>query len=418
MNKIMYLLYFIVFLMVSFAGFPQEKNLLSEEELKDGWQLLFNGETLEGWKGFHSDKPPAGWSVDDGLLVASGKGGDLGGDIITTGKYEDFELYLEWAISEGGNSGIFFHVLEGEYPSTYATGPEYQLIDDEGFPGDLEEWQKTGANYAMHPPDPSVKEIMPPGSFNTSRIRVKEGIVVHWLNGKEIAGYELWTDDWFERVRSGKWNNFPGYGKARKGYIGLQDHGSPAFFRNIKIKDLTDKGVPLFNGTDLEGWVIHGDGNWYAENGILTGSNPEGGAYSYLVTEEEYYDFILRLDFRFEGYGNSGVFFRSIIDGVDITGWQAEVAPPGEDSGGIYESGGRGWLADIPGERENILKENDWNNMVIRVKGNQVITWLNDEMMVCLDDEKIGEGNGIIALQLHSGEKVNVRWKNIFIKEL
>lgn len=392
-------------------------NSLSNQEEKDGWELLFDGETLNGWKGFNNESIPEGWGVKDGLLYTTGEGGDLGGDIISEEMYEDFELYLEWAISDGGNSGVMFHVLEGDYPATYATGPEYQLIDDEGFPQKLEEWQKAGADYAMHNADNTTKKLKPAGEFNTSRIRVKEGHVTYWLNGEIIVEYDLWDEDWFSRVENSKWNDYPGYGMARKGHIALQDHGDEVFFRNIKIRDLTDFGQPLFNKNDLEGWMIHGEGNWYAEDGILIGANPEGGAYSYLGTKRNYKDFLLWIDFKFEGYGNSGVFFRSQLDGVDIVGWQAEVAPPGEDSGGIYESGGRGWLQNIPEEREHILLDGEWNSMVLRVIGGQVITWLNNEMMVCLTDEEIANGEGVIALQLHSGTEVKVNWRNIFIKE-
>lgn len=394
-------------------------NQLSSSEIKEGWVLLFNGEDTDDWRGYNMTGLPKGWHVEDGCLVTSSTGGnEMSGDILTVEKYEDFDLYLEWAISPGGNSGIFFHVLEGGYDAAYVTGPEYQLIDDIGFPSKLEEWQQAGANYAMHPADKAKKHLKPVGEFNSSRIRVKDGHVTHWLNGQVIVEYDLWTDEWYQLAQHGKWKDYPGYGLARKGHIGLQDHGSPIRFRNIKIRDLTEIGLPLFNGKDLSGWVNHGEESWYADNGMIVGASSSKGGYGYLATNKNYEDFILRLDFRLEADGNSGVFFRSTLQGTDITGWQVEVAPPGDDSGGIYESGGRGWLFQIPEEKEDILKPGDWNDLVVLLKGDRVMTWLNGEMMTDLKDEAIRKGKGVIALQVHSGGEVAVRWREIYLREM
>ncbi len=391
-------------------------NQLTKKEISEGWILLFDGKTTSGWRNFREDKVNEGWHVSDGSLVALGKGGDLGGDIVTKKQFEDFELYLEWAISEGGNSGVFFHVLEGEYPTVYATGPEYQVIDDEGFPEPLEEWQKAGADYAMY--NPTDKKIKPIGEFNATSIRVIDGQVEYWLNGSKVVEYELWSEDWKNRVQNSKWKNYPAYGLARNGFIGLQDHGSVVMYRNIKVRDLTDKGIALFNGKNLKGWRNHGTENWYVEKGNMVCESGPDKEYGYLSTENEYKDFILRLEFKQEANGNSGVFFRSSIDGTKITGWQVEVAPKGNDTGGIYESYGRGWLYQIPENREHILKVGEWNDLVILVKANRVMTWLNNELMTDLKDDKIGGANGVIALQIHEGGGIKVKWKNIFIKEL
>jgi hypothetical protein len=396
------------------AAASQEADAAQEQEAS--WVPLFDGETTAGWRGFKSDSVPGGWVVEKDMLVTLGKGGDLGGDIITDKEYEDFELSLEWAISEGGNSGIFFNVLENDYPTVYATGPEYQLIDDAGFPQPLEEWQKTGANYAMHNAvNTSLKTV---GDFNSSRIKVVDGFVEHWLNEEKVLAYALWTPDWYQRVKESKWKDYPGYGLARKGHIGLQDHGSLVKFRNIRIRELTDMGSPLFNGQNLDGWRVHGTEKWYVDNGELVCESGPDKAYGYLVTEENYGDFILRLEFLQESNGNSGVFFRSTLEGTKISGWQVEVAPEGNDSGGIYESYGRGWLWQIPEEKEHILKEGEWNEMIIRLQGNRVMTWLNNEMMTDLTDDKFTQQTGGIALQIHDGGDVKVRWRNLFLREL
>ncbi|HWK98980.1 MAG TPA: DUF1080 domain-containing protein [Parapedobacter sp.] len=175
---------------------------------------------------------------------------------------------------------------------------------------------------------------------------------------------------------------------------------------------------PLFNGKDLSGWTIHGTEKWYVENGELVCESGPDEQYGYLSTETTYKDFELQVSFKLEANGNSGVFIRSDIEGVKIEGWQVEVAPPDHHTAGIYESYGRGWLIKPDPEKEKILKADDWNTMKIRAVGNNVTTWLNGKEMVQLSDEKIGAATGFIALQIHDGGGIKVRWKDILIKEL
>ena len=174
----------------------------------------------------------------------------------------------------------------------------------------------------------------------------------------------------------------------------------------------------LFNGKDLTGWEIYGTELWYVEDGLLVCESGPDKGYGYLATEKFYKNFDLTLEFLQEANGNSGVFFRSTIEGTRITGWQCEVAPPGHDTGGIYESYGRGWLVRIEDSKENILKAGEWNKLRIRVEGDRVQTWLNGEPMVDFTDEKIGQANGSIALQIHDGGGIKVRWRNLEIEEL
>jgi hypothetical protein len=174
----------------------------------------------------------------------------------------------------------------------------------------------------------------------------------------------------------------------------------------------------IFNGKDLTGWKVHGTEKWYVENGeLICESGPDKG-YGYLSTEKSYDDFILETEFKLEANGNSGIFIRSDIDGTKISGWQVEVAPPGNSTGGIYESYGRGWLIKPSAEDEKALKATDWNKMRIRVVGDEVTSWLNGKQMVHLKDDKIGQGKGFIALQIHDGGGIKVRWKNIRVKEV
>ena len=176
--------------------------------------------------------------------------------------------------------------------------------------------------------------------------------------------------------------------------------------------------ISLFNGKDLTGWTIHGTEKWYVENGDLICESGPDKEYGYLSTDKKFKNFDLTLNFLQEAEGNSGVFFRSSIEGVKISGWQVEVAPPNDDTGGIYESYGRGWLVEIPDEKEHILKMGEWNTLRIKAVDDNVKTWLNGEAMVDFTDEKIGEGYGFIALQIHSGGGIKIRWNNIEIVEL
>jgi len=409
------LLLFVLTLNTS-CSYESEHNKLTDEEIKQGWRLLFDGKTTTGWRSFQEEKVLDGWKVKNGELIALGKGADIGGDIISEEQFDNFELYLEWKISEGGNSGIFYQVVEEGYDAVYYTGPEYQLIDNVGFPEKLEDWQQAGANYAMHPAQ--NVELKPVGEYNSTRIIVNGTHVEHWLNGKKIVEFEQWTNTWKAAVANSKWKDYPDYALAKKGHLALQDHGNIIWFRNIKIREIKNEPTSLFNGKDLEGWKVYGTEKWYVENGELVCESGPDKAYGYLGTEKIFKNFSLSLEFKQEADGNSGVFFRSSIEDTKISGWQVEVAPPGKDTGGIYESYGRGWLLQIPDEKESGLKEGEWNLLKIQVVNDRVLTWLNGVEMADLKDEKIGAAIGSVALQIHDGGGIKVRWRNLMLTEM
>jgi hypothetical protein len=232
MNKLIVSIVYTLFF--SFAYSQSEKiNILSEAEKKDGWQLLFNGQNLAGWKTFQG-KEITGWRVINGVLNNSGVGSDHGGDIITKEKFQNFELYLEWKIASKSNSGIFIHVNEKIGKAIYESGPEYQLLDDKGWPDKLHDNQYSGSNYGMHAPKNAVVKDLE--EWNQTRIIVDGTHVQHYLNGVKIVDYYLWDTDWNQRKSTGKWKDYPYYGLAKKGHIGLQDHGGLAQFRNIKVR--------------------------------------------------------------------------------------------------------------------------------------------------------------------------------------
>lgn len=238
MKKLIYgLSAFFMILSVSCSPHTQESTDVEEVEvIEKDWIILFDGNSAHGWRGFNKDgKLPAGWSIEDRSLKSIGTGGDI---VYGAQEFENFELIVEWKISTAGNSGIFYHVQEGEqYHAPYQNAPEYQLLDDLGYPDPLEEWQKLASDYAMYPAL-ATKPIKPAGEWNISKIIFTKEKVQYFLNGEKVVEFVPWSDDWHEKRLGGKWAEVEDYGKAKKGFIGLQEHPGSVWFRNIKIKEL------------------------------------------------------------------------------------------------------------------------------------------------------------------------------------
>jgi hypothetical protein len=228
----------------------------------DQWIILFDGSSLEGWRAYDGAQMPPGWQIIDDELTFTTEfikeeDYDYKGNrdiIYGAQEFDNFELYVEWKIPVGGNSGIFYHIKEG-YEGPPEVAPEYQLIDDENYarihdltayniqfgaedPAELLDWQKTGADYAMYAPNTDHKLLYPAGQWNSSRIIFTEDHVTYWLNDKKVVSFVPWSENWQKRRRSGKWDSAPDYGKFKTGFIGFQDHGSNLSFRNVKIKKL------------------------------------------------------------------------------------------------------------------------------------------------------------------------------------
>ncbi len=219
-------------------SFQQKKdNELTTAERKAGWKLLFDGKTLNGWRAY-KNIPGSSWKVNEGTLCSKDPTGDQNPDLISTEMYGSFELSIDWKISPQGNSGIMYHVTE-DNDHTYESGPEYQLIDDKDYPEKIEDYQKAAANYAMQAP--SVDATKPAGEWNHTVIIVNKNHVEHWLNGKKVVEYEMYSEKWKEQKAAGKWKDVAAYGAAKTGHIALQaTHSGVAntgiCFKNIKIK--------------------------------------------------------------------------------------------------------------------------------------------------------------------------------------
>lgn len=209
-------------------------NALTDAERAAGWRLLFDGRTTQGWKRYKSVEPITGWEAVDGALTRTARGGD----IITTDQFRNFELALEWRLSPdgpAGNSGIFYRALETT-SEIYWGAPEMQVLDNARHPDGRSELTSAGSNYALH--GVAHSHARPVGEWNAVRLVVNGNHVEHWLNGTKVVEYELGSADWRERVAKSKFAEHPDYGRAERGHIGLQEHGSYVAFRNVKLREL------------------------------------------------------------------------------------------------------------------------------------------------------------------------------------
>ena len=204
---------------------------ISAVESAAGWRSLFDGRSLAGWRGYRSQTMPDGWVAKDGMLVREGSGGD----IITTERFGNFELTLDWKLAAGGNSGVMYRVTE-ESDRPWHTGPEMQILDDDRHRDGQSRLTSAGAIYALYPAHTGA--LKPVGQWNAARLVVNGNHVEHWLNNVKTAEADIGSADWNQRVANSKFNEFPAFAKAPSGHIVIQDHGDWVAFRNIKIREL------------------------------------------------------------------------------------------------------------------------------------------------------------------------------------
>lgn len=235
---------FAVAMLIALPGFSQSVNKLSKKEKKEGWALLFNGKSFDGWRQCNGTAMPANWVIEEDAMkvftAADKKPGEgSNGDILFhSRKFKNFELSIDWKASKMANSGIFFNVREVPGKPIYYASPEIQVLDNVDATDNKIDSHLAGSLYDMLPADP--KTVHPAGSWNTIVIKVKDGQVTHTQNGVKVVSYSLWTPEWDAMVAKSKFKTFPGFteGISKEGFIGLQDHGYPVWFRNIKIREL------------------------------------------------------------------------------------------------------------------------------------------------------------------------------------
>lgn len=418
---------------------------------------LFNGKNLDGWYTFIKDRgrdndPKKVFKVENGVIHISG---EEWGCITTKEEYKNYRLVLEYKwgekthgsrLNNARDNGVLFHSkgADGGYSGIWMHSIECNVI--EGGTGDFIVVGDKSNDFLLTSPVAPEKQN---GSYiyqtGGDPVTVNGGRI-NWCGRdpewKDVKGFRGKNDmenpvgEWnrLECIARGKelfiylngmLVNYAMFSRPDEGRIQIQSEGAEIFYRRVDLTPLppAPSYVPegysnLFNGRDLTGWKVHGTEKWYVDAGELICESGPDKKYGYLSTAKAYRDFILDLDFKQEADGNSGVFVRSGIKGTDITGWQVEVAPTGMHTGGVYESGGRGWLIQPEAEKEKVLRQGEWNHMRIRVKGDEVTSWLNGVEMIHLKDGKFGAGKGFIALQIHSGGGIKVRWKDIHVKEL
>lgn len=229
MRSLSLLALFLVALTAALVAADAPLNTLTKAEEKEGWRLLFDGKSLDQWRGYKKDALPDGWKVEsDGSFCRHG-----GGDIVTKEQFDSFELVIEWKISPGGNSGIFYRATEAN-GAIYESAPEMQVLDNTKHGDGKNPKTSAGANYALIAPPRDVTK--PAGEWNQARLLVDGQRVEHWLNGEKLLEYTLGSPEWTDLVKGSKFAGWSGYGKAAKGHLGLQDHGDLVWFRNVKIR--------------------------------------------------------------------------------------------------------------------------------------------------------------------------------------
>lgn len=305
---------------------PAPPATLTPAESAAGWTILFDGQTTRNFRGFKSGEFPAkGWIVDNGTLMCVKGGG--GGDLVTVDEYGDFELSLEYRCAPGANSGIMYRVAE-TLDTTWQTGPEFQVLDDAGAKVSPTHAHSAGALYDLAAPSEGkvahAATDEATGGWNHARIRIHDGVLQHFLNGKKVVECRIDDSSWTDRIRASKFKGYSGFGVQPRGRIALQDHGDEVRYRNVKIRDL-DKAMPgemaIFNGKDLSGWTyfLNDDGKmeqvWSVQGAgedahIVCTGNPAG----YLRTRDDFTSYVLKLEWRFSPVtkkaGNSGVLLR------------------------------------------------------------------------------------------------------------
>lgn len=389
------------------------------------WKSLLEGNDLGAWE------TSGNWMVkDNGVLVIQPRRGEEGwrrfDDYLWSKQlYANFKLDLEFKIPKGGNSGVFVRVGDRENP--VETGMEVQIIDSYGKQGALGEHDLGGIIRTIGPAKNMAK---PPGEWNRMIVSCWEHDMEVELNGERIIQLSLDESSMKDR--------------PLRGYIGLQDHGLPLAFRNVRIKEL-DKPewkrgdwVSLFDGDTLEGWVQHnGTATYRVEDGTIVGKTSEGSPNSFLCTKKNYSDFELEFEVKVDQGLNSGVQIRSStkeakrVDGKlqhagRVYGPQVEIVSGPGHAGYIYgEATGRGWLSpDKVRHSHNHFKNGEWNHYRVRATGPHIETWINGVQIADLTDQDIfvKHHNGLIGLQVHGIRRgagpYEVAWRNIQIKEL
>lgn len=414
---------------------------LSPAQKAAGWKLYSGPDAASLWHGYKQPAFPAdGWTIKDNTLTISAgphaKGG--GGDIVTNDQFADFELTCQFQTTPKANSGIMWRVTD-KHPATWQSGPEYQILDDKTYPEKLDPGQYCASLYELAPA-PADKPLKPAGEWNDARIRLRNGVVQHWLNGAKVAEVTIADDqgkptkDWLDRIAASKFKAYEGFGLAPKGAIALQDHGDSVAYRDVKIRDLsaTRAGeIDLYNHKDLTGWVaivpdaaknnIKPESVWSVDNSILIcKGNPVG----YIRTDKKFTNYVLRVEWRFNPVtkkaGNSGVLLRMV--GED------KVWPKSVEAQLQSGSAGDFWNIDnyqmtVDASRTNGRNTKhthaaerpigEWNEYEIIVDKGDIALYVNGELLNSASN--VEQNAGYICLQSEGAE---IQFRSVRLVEL
>jgi hypothetical protein len=389
---------FALVLTVASGAHAAAPNELTPAERAAGWTLLFDGSSTAKWRGYKQQSfPESGWVVQDGSLHVTSQAGQ---DIITVDQFGDFELSLEWKVAAGANSGIIYRATE-KHDAPWMTGPEYQILDDAGSNVQPTDAHSAGALYDLFGPS-AGKIVKPAGEFNSTRMRVKDNHLEHWLNDVKLVECDLAGEDWTKRIAGSKFREFEGFGVQPRGHIALQAHGGDVWFRAIKVRDLNaplPKQEKLFDGKTLNGWTHTLEGNapmegtWKVQDGIIVCSgNPAG----YIRTIDDHTNFVLKLEWRFNPVtkqaGNSGVLLRKI--GED------KIWPKSIEAQLFSENAGDFWNIDDFVMKTDPVRTNGRNTKKLRMAERPVGEWNEYEIIV---------DHGDVILKVN-GDTINHAW--------
>jgi len=409
-----------------------QPNTLSAAEQAAGWTLLFDGKSTDHWTAYKQPSfPTKGWTIEDGCIKVNKAGG--GGDIVTKAEWSDFEFSCEFKVDKGANSGIIYRVNPNASPSdaTYMTGPEFQVLDDAGHQDGVDPKHSVGSLYDLIAA-PSDKPSKPVGEFNEARVRIKDGVLEHYLNGRRMLRVRIDTPEWKSMIAASKFKAWSGFGIQPSGHIALQEHGDTVWYRNIKVRDLTKPmpdEVTLFDGCCLSKWTAvvpdlkKQDKNQFEpwdipdpKDGVLTCTgNPAG----YIRTKEKYTNYVLQLDWRFSPVtkkaGNSGVLLR-VQEPDQVWPKSIEAQLQSGNAGDFWNIGDYQMTADkarTNGRNTKKLKANEndigeWNRYEIIVDHGTVALMVNGEEL----NRATGcaELPGYIGLQSEGAE---IHFKNV-----
>ena len=381
-----------------------------------GWRPLFDGRSTAGWVGYGTQRFPSGWSVRDGCLVHEAGGGDL---VYAAQTFADFELEFEWLVPPGGNSGVKYRVPASS-ASPHLFGPEYQVLDDTAHADGLVPKRRAASLYDVIAPATNAPAAA--GVFHQGRIVARGDRIEHWLDGVRVVDVERTSPDWEAAWRSSKFAETPDFAAARRGWIGLQDHGDAVRYRRLRVRDLErlpGRPVELFDGATLDGWTALGDAIYEVDQGSILG-RIGGGGQSFLITDDTYADFLFEVELKAELPGNSGIQVRSHVNEEGrLYGYQIEIDSSERAwSGGLYDEGRRGWLDDLADDdyARTAFRPGEWNTYRIECVGPTIKAWVNGIPTADFVDDLDREG--VIGLQVHSGDDTRVRWRNFRLQDL